>query len=626
MKLFVLLPLLTLSHHLNAETIVPFEEDFEFIAPGDPYYTGWDDANWEPGLPGPASDVFLAPVSDEFGQEFELYVELQSSVTIANFEMDFGVDLTTSNNTFTVTGSTTGFGFISVNGNGKATLGTLNGFDSATGNLTAQSPAYLVDSAFTPGTAILEFRNADIRINGAGFNLFGPNSIVRDQNTGLNAFRNLERNESFFVLAAGYTLSVPGNFTTANGASIFLAANPSPIAPVLNVAGNLINDGVIQMNGNTVLNVSGGYSGTGTIELSGSNNQISCAGAFALGSVTREISPEETVTFQSDVTNTGDLNAQGNGGLYDISGSFTQTGGNLNTGISETDTFVLRAMTQFYDGGASVTGNGRLETTGGITAANGRIFPGLSPGRLTMTGNFNFLAPSILGIEIGGRNPGTEYDVLAQSTGDTGITLGGSLELTIIDDFDCELTNSDTFEVVTSDLPIQGSFSNVVSGARLATTDGLGSFLVSYGPGSSSPNTVTLSDFVANPVAQISFTDWALAESLPAGNDGPFDDANGNGIANVFEYLGGSARGVSLKLDVSPTDGSISASAGFAKFADNEFAVTLEQSTDLSPASWTVVENFNLSGTTASKNIRSVTLPGGNPRAFLRLRIDEAPE
>ncbi|MFL6541579.1 MAG: hypothetical protein ACJ8I9_00290 [Chthoniobacterales bacterium] len=50
---------------------------------------------------------------------------------------------------------------------------------------------------------------------------------------------------------------------------------------------------------------------------------------------------------------------------------------------------------------------------------------------------------------------------------------------------------SDTFPIIVTQTPIPGSFLNAPSGSRLNTTDGSGSFLVTY----AGSNNVVLSDF-----------------------------------------------------------------------------------------------------------------------------------
>ena len=81
----------------------------------------------------------------------------------------------------------------------------------------------------------------------------------------------------------------------------------------------------------------------------------------------------------------------------------------------------------------------------------------------------------------------------------TSAALAGLLRATFIDAFESSVKSSDVFSLLTSDQALTGSFDNVASGQRLSTADGLGSFLVTYGLGSATPNAVTLSGFIAVP-------------------------------------------------------------------------------------------------------------------------------
>ncbi len=113
----------------------------------------------------------------------------------------------------------------------------------------------------------------------------------------------------------------------------------------------------------------------------------------------------------------------------------------------------------------------------------------------------------------------------------------------MINGFECEILTGDTFTVITSDLPLNGEFDNVTSGDRLDTTDGLGSFLVEYGSGTASPNAVVLREFVAD-IDYQTFGDWAIANSLPEGQDGLLDDPNGDGILNIEAFLRAGTAGL----------------------------------------------------------------------------------
>ena len=139
-------------------------------------------------------------------------------------------------------------------------------------------------------------------------------------------------------------------------------------------------------------------------------------------------------------------------------------------------------------------GTGTLGGTGTIIAptvtAGGLVVPGNSPGTLSITGDFTFLATSIFQVELGGTTQGTDYDFL-NVTGSA--VLGGTLSLAFLNGFQSAVQPADSFTVLNA-ASLSGAFANAASGARLTTTDGLGSFLVNY-----NGLAVTLSGFQAVP-------------------------------------------------------------------------------------------------------------------------------
>ena len=115
-------------------------------------------------------------------------------------------------------------------------------------------------------------------------------------------------------------------------------------------------------------------------------------------------------------------------------------------------------------------------TVDGSVTNNGTIEPGSSPGRLGITRNLYLGATSRLNLEIGG---------FAQSDFDSvnvgGIsTLGGILNVRLLDVFTSVMTNGASFTVLTSDSPLTGAFANVPSGGTLTTSDGRGRFTIRY--------------------------------------------------------------------------------------------------------------------------------------------------
>jgi fibronectin-binding autotransporter adhesin len=153
---------------------------------------------------------------------------------------------------------------------------------------------------------------------------------------------------------------------------------------------------------------------------------------------------------------------------------------------------------------APLTGTGTIKAPS-VTAA-GTVSPGVSPGVLTIQSDLTLLATSTLLIEIAGNLPGVGHDLLSV-TGSA--ALGGRLEVTFLDGFEDRIQATDTFVVLTANGGLLNAFSNVASGQRLFTMDGLGWFQVNYGPQSAFPhfgNSVVLSHFV--PVPEPST--WAL--------------------------------------------------------------------------------------------------------------------
>ena len=127
---------------------------------------------------------------------------------------------------------------------------------------------------------------------------------------------------------------------------------------------------------------------------------------------------------------------------------------------------------------------------GSVTNQGGTLAPGLSAGITAIDGDYTQQAAGALEIEIGGTLLGDQYDFVHL---DGVANLNGTLQLAMINGF--EPTTSQSFPVLQS-FGITGAFSNVATGQRLATVDGLGSFQVNYGTNSSfSPNRIVLSNF-----------------------------------------------------------------------------------------------------------------------------------
>lgn len=103
------------------------------------------------------------------------------------------------------------------------------------------------------------------------------------------------------------------------------------------------------------------------------------------------------------------------------------------------------------------------------------------------------LTSAVLLIDLGGRTQGSTYDYLDVRGN---VTLAGTLSLRFVNGFEGSILSTDTFTILNAGVSggLTGAFANVLSGQRLVTSDGLGSFEVNYGL-----DGVTLSNFQAVP-------------------------------------------------------------------------------------------------------------------------------
>jgi hypothetical protein len=130
--------------------------------------------------------------------------------------------------------------------------------------------------------------------------------------------------------------------------------------------------------------------------------------------------------------------------------------------------------------GHTITGNGRIQIDPGTTLTNnGTITPGTPFGTLTSEGKLQLSYASKLAFEIGGPIQGVSYDHL-NHINSAPLILNGKLAVTVLNGFTSTPQASDTFDIITTQAPLEGAFTNVASNGRLNTTDGAGSFQVSY--------------------------------------------------------------------------------------------------------------------------------------------------
>ncbi len=172
---------------------------------------------------------------------------------------------------------------------------------------------------------------------------------------------------------------------------------------------------------------------------------------------------------------------------------------------------------------------GQLIGVGSIVASivnNAMIRPALGAGGLAITGNLSLLSGSNLSFQLGGLAQGGQYGFIGVNGS---VTLGGNLVLAFANGFENSVTGANTFTLLTASSPFSGSFANVVSGTRLLTSDGLGSFLVTYA-GSS----IILSNFSTTGLLTATFVGGTgLWNNAASWDTNPLIPQNGTNIFNV---------------------------------------------------------------------------------------------
>lgn len=282
-------------------------------------------------------------------------------------------------------------------------------------------------------------------------------------------------------VAEGHVTIRPGvvhtNLTVATGASISSIGNSG-----FNTTDDIFLDGMLDLNGrtddNTLSGVVGKLHGTGAVV--STNAFAGTGGVLEIAGATGAADFSGTISTNVSIVKSGD-NSQTLSGTLTHSGTTSITSGALL--INGTHT----GGDSYSVAGGTLGGNGSIDA--GITIeSGGTLAPGSSAGQLTVE-QLVFETGSTLEIEIGGLTAGTEYD---QLVGDS-VTLSGDLAVSLLDlGSGLFIPNqTDTFSVLDA-TSLTGMFDNVVSGTRLDTTGGEGSFLVTY---DSASDMVLLSDF-----------------------------------------------------------------------------------------------------------------------------------
>jgi hypothetical protein len=251
---------------------------------------------------------------------------------------------------------------------------------------------------------------------------------------------------------------VGGDIVTDRPERPFLNKGTIHVAGAVNLFGRYAtNSGLMIQSGAGALNIPFGSlltnSELGAFELE-TNNGVTAAGGggtnpvFENNGVLRKSGGTGTSIFDVGlfVTNRATIEVL-TGALQfwfftQESGTTSLEGGNLSFVTNEAQ----------FNGGFLV-GNGTI--TGNIRNNGATFAPGLSPGKITVNGNFAQTATGILNMEIGGTTAGTEYDQLVVNGH---ATIGGTLNLTLINGFRPAV--GDVFQLIAPN-SFSGSFAQI---------------------------------------------------------------------------------------------------------------------------------------------------------------------
>ncbi|MAZ09126.1 MULTISPECIES: filamentous hemagglutinin N-terminal domain-containing protein [unclassified Limnobacter] len=236
--------------------------------------------------------------------------------------------------------------------------------------------------------------------------LIGSDAIARflSNASNENISNNLENNG---------TLEFQGNYTLSGLLTGTGMLNNSGVLNLNNSSGSvvqnsIVNSGTINNTGtytfSNLVSGTGLFSNAGTLNLTGSGLFGNSFVNVGTGSLNFSGGSVQDIYFGGSFQNAA--NVFFNGGLFTFDTGYSQSAGNLT----------VQPGTQLV-GNVNINGGalrGFANITGNLNAQGGRIVPGASPGLMTVSGDLNLDASSIIDIEIAsnGGVQGTDFDCI----------------------------------------------------------------------------------------------------------------------------------------------------------------------------------------------------------------------
>ena len=245
-------------------------------------------------------------------------------------------------------------------------------------------------------------------------------------------------NSGTLNITAGFDLLSTANLTGVGDINISNTAS-SVIFRGGSISGKtLINNATADwISGNVTLSSDAVFENRGTFNANATTTMTGTATEdFINNGILTKKTAETTTTMNIPFTNNGTVEViegslvfqQGLENGEDV--VLDLGGGTLNPGETLT-----------IDSGDSLVGSGTLSAN---LTNSGTVSPGNSPGTITIDGDYTQEASGTLAIEIGGTTPDTEHDQLVVTGA---ATLGGTLDVTLIDEFSPQV--GDTFTIMT---------------------------------------------------------------------------------------------------------------------------------------------------------------------------------
>ncbi len=287
-------------------------------------------------------------------------------------------------------------------------------------------------------------------VNGSASTLvFGGNTINQ-------VFNNNIENNGTLNFQGLYTFNglMTGNGVLNNTGGLVLGNANGGL-----LGNSIVNMGSLTVQGNYtlpgVLAGTGSLQNNGVLSVQGSGNFTNAVVNAGGGSLTFAGSAGQNIQFTNGFTNNG--NVAFNGGTFGFANGFNQSAGNTT----------LQPGTRL-NGNVNINGGslrGFATVAGNLNSNAGRVLPGASPGLITIDGDFNLDANSVVDIEIlsNGGVKGVDFDCIEVSGN---ANLAGQLNL--IDISGGTLGAGNQYDFITANA-INGMFSNVSKSGTPAT-------------------------------------------------------------------------------------------------------------------------------------------------------------